>query len=94
MEVDLKTFNNLIQKPIIYVLLRSTSSTKHASLWKEIKYQSDVIIINGEENKDLMSYLNIRILPVVLVYNNGNLDRMFTMKDVSRLKEYVINRTI
>jgi len=94
MQVDLNTFNKLIQKPIIYILLRSTSSTKHVSLWDIIKSQSDTLIINVEENKDLMTYLNVRILPLLLVYVDGQLEKTFTVKNISELIEYVKSRTI
>jgi len=94
MQVDLNTFNKLIQKPIIYILLISTSSTKHVSLWDIIKSQSDTLIINVEENKDLMTYLNVRILPLLLVYVDGQLDKTFTVKNISELIEYVNIRTI
>lgn len=94
MQVDLNTFNKLIQKPIIYILLISTSSTKHVSLWDIIKSQSDTLIINVEENKDLMTYLNVRILPLLLVYVDGQLEKTFTVKNISELIEYVNSRTI
>jgi len=94
MQVDLNTFNKLIQKPIIYILLISTSSTKHVSLWDIIKSQSDTLIINVEENKDLMTYLNVRILPLLLVYVDGQLEKTFTVKNISELIEYVNIRTI
>lgn len=93
MQVDRNNFNSLIDKPIIFVLFRSTSSTKHASLWEEIKSQSEVLVINTEENKDLISFLNLRILPVVHVYINGEIDKVFTLKNISKLKDYVNSKT-
>jgi hypothetical protein len=64
------------------------------SLWDIIKSQSDTLIINVEENKDLMTYLNVRILPLLLVYVDGQLDKTFTVKNISELIEYVKSRTI
>jgi len=64
------------------------------SLWDIIKSQSDTLIINVEENKDLMTYLNVRILPLLLVYVDGQLEKTFTVKNISELIEYVKSRTI